>query len=142
MTKVREWTWRLGAGLFLGGAVGVVLGSLALIVLVLVEPRPASALPAFRDALVTDQLAVNGSAGADVTYVVPDAVISLSIKGVGGFAWRLGDDSSDITAGRYVPFSGTEAWNGDPAALGGKTLYLRGDTVSSGAVAILLVTRP
>lgn len=125
-----------------GAAFGVVVSLGAIIALALIEPPPANALVAFRDALVTDQLAVNGSAGADVTYVVPDNVVSLSIKGIGGFAWRLGDDSSDITANRYVPFSGTEAWNGDPAALGGKTLYLRGDTASSGSVAILLVTRP
>jgi len=111
------------------------------IIITWLMPPPLFSGVGFREILTTDQVSVNASDDVDVTYVLPADLVRVSIKGMNGFAWRLGDDSDDITNDDYVPFSGAEAWNED-ASLGGRTLYLRGNTTTPGEVAILMITRP
>lgn len=107
----------------------------AVIVALILAPG-ASALVGMRSTPDVINVAINGSAGAEVAYTFPDQMWSCCFKSGAGLGFNMGTTAGEIAAGTLYPFAGNETqcvgetW-------GGKTVYFRGATAAADEVDLL-----
>lgn len=87
-------------------------------------------------------VAINGSAGADVSVILPDRCGAFLIQSRSATGFRVGYVTGAITAGNYLTIADVSSYGEEGPNLGGTSVFLRGDTAGSDTLELLTWANP